>query len=151
MEPSKLSDDGWSQELDEVICRLQPFLDCLPGRDRKTQDLVGNQAQIDLYLLHYFWSGAVCNGNVFGMLWLIRENRSAFERIGAKGCLAAMDRLLPFWEEQQRLETTAEKERYWLRTKAEREDAESLTEDCVKFGQMLLEFAREHEDQICGV
>jgi hypothetical protein len=99
--------------------------------------------------LRYFYEAALINSaDIFGYLPFMVEHRRAFEAIGAKGCLAALDQLMPFYAEQQKLASENEKRAYWDRTRAARASAEALAETPDQFGRLLLRYAQQNASKI---
>ena len=99
--------------------------------------------------LSYFWDAAIINeGDIFGYMEYMIEHRPDLEAIGAVGCLAAIDKLMPFFQEQQKLESDSAKMDYWQRTRHERRSAEGLAEDVNDFGRLLLRFAEENASRL---
>src|SRR5258708_6977191 len=120
--------DAWLAESMRLSAELDPFLDHV---NRKAGDLGERiqeltQAELAFSELYYFYSAALVNGgDLFGYMEYMIPRRWQFELIGAKGCLAAIDALMPFYEEQQRLKSNEERRAYWHRTQSIREPAEA--------------------------
>jgi hypothetical protein len=81
------------------------------------------------------------NDDFFGYLHFVIENRHQFEAIGARGCLAAVESLMPVYEVQNKLDES-ERGEYWHRTWEDRKPAEALAEDSWQFGRLLLTYVR---------
>jgi hypothetical protein len=95
--------------------------------------------------LDYFYNGILLNeGAVFQFMDFMIPRRWMFEAIGAKGCLAAIDRLIPIYEE---LASEAEMREYQVQHLVEIQSIEALVEDPNVFGQLLLDFARRELGQ----
>jgi hypothetical protein len=107
------------------------------------------EAEDVLDTLYYFQEAALVNSaDVFRYVPFMIAHKAKLEAIGAKGCLAALEKLMPFYEEQQKLGTQREQDEYWVQTKSARESAERLAEDGNEFAELLLKYAHEHADEI---
>jgi hypothetical protein len=102
-------------------------------------------------LIYFYEAGLVNEGDVFGYMHCMIEQRKALEAIGAKGCLAALEALMPYYEEQQQLATDDKKREYWHRTRCDRQQAELLAEDVNEFARLMLAYAQQHDSEIGSV
>lgn len=143
--------EKWRKEYAELKNALNVYHDKLMDKyDRSGRDAAAwNDVEKVLERLYYFWSAAIVNaGDIFGYMEFMIENKSGLEATGAKGCLAAIDKLMPYYQEQLILETDSQKNDYWHRTKLEREPAEDLAEDVIEFARLLLEYAEKNAHRI---
>src|SRR5262245_15994298 len=134
----------WLKESVRLGEELMPFVDRV-GLKHGDHDWRQKPTKAELVVdeLFYFYSASLLNhGEVFSYMDFMIQRRWQFEAIGASGCIAAMDALMPFHREQQALKGEEEKLAYWHETRSDRDSAESLAEDPNVFGQLLLDFAR---------
>jgi hypothetical protein len=101
------------------------------------------------HCLGYWYVAPVNSGDIFGYLNLVIGHEKRFEAIGAKGTLAAKDKLLPLYQEMMEKPSEKEQRDFWKQTREHRAEDEDLAEDCVEFGQLLLDYARKHDAEIC--
>ena len=137
--------ERWFAEHRRLDAELRVFRD----RVRRKQDEVGHwietptAAEEAFDELEYFYNAAlVNNGAIFTYLEFMIPRRQQLEAIGAKGCLAAMDALMPFYKEQSALGSDKERQDYLLRTRSARKPAEMLVEDPNVFAQLMIDYAR---------
>jgi hypothetical protein len=138
--------DEWSAEYDRLSAALEPYRQRIMsklGRPDGPQELAEPEHVFER--LDYYWSAAlVNNGDVFGYLPFIIENKAAFIALGAGGTLRAVDQLMPFYVQQQELKDDVEKGQYWWRTKDERAPAEASAEGVHEFARLLLAYAERN-------
>jgi hypothetical protein len=138
--------DEWFAEYDRLNAALEPYrqrivskLSCPDG----PQELAEPEHVFER--LYYYWAAAlVNNGDVFGYLPFIIENKAAFLAVGADGTLEALDRLTPFYRQQQKLKDDVEKGQCWWQTKDERAAAEALAEGVHELARLLLAYAERN-------
>jgi hypothetical protein len=141
----------WFDEHRRLRAEIRPYYDRIRAKQDSRGSWTSTPTDEEQVLddLQYFYEAAlVNNADVFGYLPYMIEHRSKFEAIGAHGCLAALDGLMPYYEEQQKLNTYDEKNEYWHRTKSDRRDIETLAEETNDFARLLLEFARKNAARI---
>lgn len=103
------------------------------------------------YDLWYFYSAAlVNNADVSSYVPFMIEKKNSLEAIGAVGCLAALDQLLPLYTEQQKLPTERDREEFWRTKERECEKAHALAEDANDFGRLLLAYAERNSEKFGG-
>jgi len=146
MDPNRNEDlEQWFAEFSRLNAELRPFIDRLGkkrgDRGEWTEEPTRVEGAFDE--LRYLYNAAlVNNGAVFTYMHFMIPRKWQFEAIGARGCIAAMDALMTFYNEQQKLETDEEKMDYWHQTRSDRDPAEDLAEDPNVFARLLLDFAR---------
>ena len=139
--------DQWFAEWRRLEAAVEPYRLRILAKESKGSKL--NKEEDVFWNLYYFWQAALINnGDVFGYVAFIIEQKAAFEAVDAKGCLAALEKLMPFYTEQQKLATKEEKNAYWHRTKEARQSAEALAEETNVFGALLLEYAEKNAGKI---
>ena len=95
--------------------------------------------------LWFYWDRAlVNNGDMFSWLGFILGHKADLAAIGAAGTLEAIDRLMPFYLEQQQAENESARAEYWRRTKEEREPLEAIAEEVNEFAKLLLRYAQNN-------
>lgn len=98
--------------------------------------------------LSYFYNAALMNnGAVFSYTPFMVEHLQAFEAIGARGCLAALDKFAPIFE-QHDFATKEDEDAYWRENRAEIESVEGLVDDANVFARLLLAYAEKNATRI---
>src|SRR5262249_29077911 len=140
MHVMELSLKEWFDEYGRLSDALRPYC------DRITPKMFGRNAPQKLTepehvfeRLYYYWAAGLVNaGDVFGYVPFIVENKAAFIAVGASGTLDALEKLMPFYRQQQELKRDVQKGEYWWRTKEKRASAEALAEGVHEFARPLL-------------
>jgi hypothetical protein len=147
MDPSV---EQWFEEYQRLEAELRPFLNRIAAkRDGANWKSQPTEPEEVLDSLSYFYEAAlVNNGDVFGYAGYVIEHKRAFELVGARGCLAALEQLMPFYEAQQKLTTFEQKGEYWHETRSARASAEGLAEEPLEFARLMLAYARKHSNEI---
>lgn len=138
--------EDWFDEYRRLNNALRPYCDriCAKECERTAQRCTLSERERLFSDLCYYWEAAlVNNGDVFGYVQFIIEHQTDFAAIGADGTLRALDRLMPFYREQQEILDESEKGAYWHRTKEKRASAEAFAEDVLEFARLLLRYAQK--------
>jgi hypothetical protein len=134
--------DPWMVEHHRLEDELRPFFAFVRTKQNQFGDWTHEPTPAEKLVreLDYFYHGILLHeGAVFQFLDFMIPRRWMFEAIGARGCLAAMDRLTPIYEE---LRSEAEAMEYLVQHRVEIEAYEAIVEDPNAFGRLLLDFAR---------
>jgi len=137
--------DEWFAEYRRLNNALEPYRTRIASKifGPSPEELTGAEHVFER--LYYYWAAAlVNNGDVFGYLSFIIENKAAFTAIGAIKTLEAADKLMPLYRKQQSLTDDVEKSEYWWRTKDERAPVEALAEGVHEFARLLLAYAEKN-------
>jgi hypothetical protein len=143
--------DEWFQEYDRLNAALRPFYDRISSKQGrmghwKTEPTEPEKVLDDLW---YFYSAAlVNNADVSRYVDFMVEHKKELQMIGGRGCLAALEKLMPFYKEQQNLATEEQKEDHWRATMSAQEKAAALAEDSNEFARLLLAYAKRNANKI---
>jgi hypothetical protein len=141
----------WLKELDRLNAGIKPFADRVFRKlsPRGYWRIPPTVEEEMFERLFYFYHGAILNnGDVSAYVPFMIENKAALEAVGAHGCLATLEKLMPFYEEQQRLPTEVAKEKYWIEIKTDLENAGELQEDSIAFARLLLKYAQKNSQRL---
>lgn len=151
---TKMTDDAWLEEHRQIQADLWVYLE----HNKRKQGPAGawtsppskeEEAFEDLW---YFYSAALLNNaDVSSYVPFMIEHKDSLQAVGAVGCLAALDRLLPLYAEQQKLTSQREQDEFWNSKQDECEQAHALAEDANVFGRLLLAYAERNSDKFGGV
>lgn len=142
--------DQFSKDYDSLRDDLEPFVDRLfRNWDSRKGWLRPLTPEEQLFSdLRYFYNAAICNESaVFTYVDFMIEHREQLEAIGAHGCLAALDVLVPLYREMEKLPDEQHRA-YRDRNRHDIEAGEALTEKILEFGRLLLRYANENSARI---
>jgi len=136
--------DEWEAEYDRLSKALEPYRRRIHQKFFTVQPVQVTDAEKRIADLDGFCAMLANSFDIFGSVYYIIENKAAFVEIGATGVLKALDALMPFYLEQQKLSSEEEKRRFWRETRDERASAENLSEGMNQFAELLLAYAVKH-------
>ena len=151
---SKMSDEDWLKEHRQIDADLWVYREHnkLKQGDRGEWTSPPSKEEEAFENLWYFYSAALMNNaDVSSYVPFMIEHRDSLQAVGASGCLAALDQLLPLYTEQQKLTSQREQDEFWRSKQDERDKAHSLAEDANTFGRLLLAYAERNSAKFGGV
>src|ERR1700693_6198485 len=95
---------GWWDEYRELSDCLQGYGNQIAPKRRAGANQQSSRTEPErlFWDLWFFWNAALVNsGDLFSWLGYIRDHKDDLAAIGAAGTLEAIDRLMPFYLEQQ--------------------------------------------------
>lgn len=142
-----MTEEEWDAAYDRISADLDEYHDRLVAKENSGQPMT--EAEETVWHCLGFWLVANVNsGDIFGYLNMVIGHEKQFEAIGAKGTLEAKEKLLPLYREMMAKPTEQEQMDFWHATRERRKEDEDLAEGTVGFGQLLLDYAREHDSEI---
>lgn len=144
---SEITAEEWDAAYDRISNDLNEYHDRVLAKHDSGEPMT--EAEETVFHCLGFWLVAECNsGDIFGNLNMVIGHEKHFESIGAKGTLAAKEKLLPLYREMMAKLTEKEQMDFWHETRERRAADEDLAEGTVGFGQLLLDYARAHDAEI---
>lgn len=137
----------WDAAFNRIMNALSPYHDRVLAKYDSGQPLSEAEETV-FHCLGYWYIAPVNSGDIFGNLHQVIGHENHFEAIGANGTLAAKDKLLPLYHEMMEKPSEKEQRDFSQQTLERRAEDEDLAEDCVEFGQLLLDYARKHDAEI---
>jgi hypothetical protein len=144
---TEMTPEEWDEAYDRISDALAGYHDRVLAKHDSGRPMTGPEETV-FHCLGFWYVANVNSGDIFGYLHLVIGHEKHFEAIGAKGTLEAKEKLLPLYREMMAKPSDEEQMAFWRETRERRQEDEDLAEDCVGFGQLLLDYALKHDSLI---